>query len=326
MLSTLESFNLDSVAPGEKRAQRLDICELAGGDVLRLPMLVVKGASPGPTIVVLGGVHGDEYEGPYAVRRLYGWLDPTEMSGTFVGISQTNPPAFATGTRTSPIDGVNLARIFPGDENGTPTERIAYRVAHDVIDRADFVIDLHSSGTYMTMPTLVGYDAGDTEAGRRSREAAFAFGAPVVWAHLELSPGRTVSRAWERGIPWLYTESPGGGWLSAESAGLYVRGVINVMKVMGILPGAVEAGEPTHHLCGSGDVDGSLTAGTAGYLVRDVEVLDRVGRGDVLGRVLAPDGSVVEEVRSPMDGVVIMMRMSPSVMPGTNVFMVTGVV
>ena len=55
MLSTLESFNLDSVAPGEKRAQRLDVCELAGGDVLRLPMLVVKGASPGPTIVVLGG-------------------------------------------------------------------------------------------------------------------------------------------------------------------------------------------------------------------------------------------------------------------------------
>ena len=53
-------------------------------------------------------------------------------------------------------------------------------------------------------------------------------------------------------------------------------------------------------------------------------MLDRVERGDVLGRVLAPDGSVVEEVRSPMDGVVIMMRMSPSVMPGTNVFMVTG--
>ena len=326
MLSTLESFNPDSVPHGEKRAQRLDVCELAGGDMLRLPMLVVRGANPGPTIVVLGGVHGDEYEGPYAVRQLYRSLDPTEMSGTFVGISQTNPPAFATGTRTSPIDGVNLARIFPGDENGTPTERIAHRVAHDVIDRADFVIDLHSSGTHMIMPMLVGYDAGDTDAGRRSREAAFAFGAPVVWAHPDLSPGRTVSRAWERGIPWLYTESPGGGWLDTESAGHYIRGVTNVMKVMGILPGAVEAGEPTHHLCGSGDVDGSLTASRAGYLVRDVEILDRVERGHVLGRVLAPDGSVVEEVRSPMDGVVIMMRMSPSVMPGTNVFMVTGVV
>ncbi len=325
MLSTLERFDLDSVAHGEKRAQRLDVCELAGGDVLRLPVLVVRGARPGPTIVVLGGVHGDEYEGPYAVRRLYGELDPAAMSGDFVGISQTNPPAFAAGTRTSPIDGLNLARIFPGDANGSPTERIAYRVARDVIDHADFVIDLHSSGAHMIMPTLVGYDAGDTDAGRRSREAAFAFGAPVVWAHPDLSPGRTVSRAWERGIPWLYTESPGGGWLNAESAGLYARGVTNVMKVMGILPGAVEAGEPTHHLSGTGDVDGSLTASAAGYLVRDVEALDRVERGDVLGRVLAPDGSVVEEVRSPMDGVVIMMRMSPPVTPGTNVFMVTGI-
>ena len=324
MLSALESLDLDSVARGEKRAQRLDVCELAGGDVLRLPVLVVRGARPGPTIVVLGGVHGDEYEGPYAVRRLYGELDPAGMSGTFVGISQTNPPAFAAGTRTSPIDGLNLARIFPGDENGTPTERIAYRVAHDVIDRADFVIDLHSSGTYSIMPRLIGYDAGDTDAGRRSREAAFAFGAPVVWGHPELAPGRTISRAGERGIPWLYTECPGGGWLDTESAGHYVRGVTNVMKVMGILPGAVEAGEPTHHLSGSGDVDGSLTTRTAGYLVREVEVLDRVERGDVLGRVLAPDGSVVEEVRSPTDGVVIFMRMSPPVMPGTNVFMVTG--
>ena len=324
MLSTLEHFDLDAIAPGGKRAQRIDVCELTGGDVLRLPVLVVRGANPGPTIAVLGGVHGDEYEGPYAVRRLYGSLDPAVMSGDFIGVSQTNPPAFASGTRVSPIDGLNLARIFPGKEGGTPTERIAYRVARDIIDRADFVIDLHSSGTYSNMPTLIGYDAADTDAGRRSRDAAFAFGAPVVWGHPELSPGRTVSRAGEQGIPWLYTECPGGGWLNAESAALYVRGVTNVMKTMGILPGRVESEGPTHHLCGSGDVDGSLTTSAAGYLVREVDVLDRVARGDVLGKVLAPDGSVVEEVRAQTDGVVIFMRMSPSVMAGSPVFLVTG--
>ena len=76
MLSTLEPYDLESVARGEKRAQRLDVCELAGGDMLRLPALVVRGARPGPTIAVLGGVHGDEYEGPYAVRQLYGAAGP----------------------------------------------------------------------------------------------------------------------------------------------------------------------------------------------------------------------------------------------------------
>lgn len=324
MLTEVDRFDLGSITPGEKHVQKLDICDLIGGGVLQLPILVVKGAEPGPTIAVLGGVHGDEYEGPYAVRHLYSTLNPNEMKGNFIGVSQTNPPAFAEGTRTSPLDGLNLARIFPGKENGTPTERIAHHLGKAIIDRVDFLIDLHSSGTHSVMPRLVGYDASNTDAGRVSQEAAFAFGAPVVWGHPDLAAGRTVSCAGEQGIPWLYTECPGGGWLDTESAGHYVRGVENVMSVIGILPRELEKHEPTHHLLGSGDVDGSLTTKTAGYLVQVVRVLDRVAPGDLLGKVLALDGTVVEEIRSPTDGVVIYMRMSPSVMAGAPVFLVTG--
>ena len=323
MTTSFDTFDPESVPRGSKRVDYLDVTTLTGGDTLRLAVIVARGARPGPTIAVLGGVHGDEYEGPHAVRGVFDSIDPSDMSGAFIGVPQTNVPAFAAGTRTSPIDGINLARIFPGSKSGTPTERIAHYVAKRIIGGADFLIDLHSSGTRSSMPTLVGYDAREGEVGPKSREAAFTFGAPVVWGHPEVSPGRSVSYAAERGIPWLYTESPGGGWLHPDTAALYARGVANVMKHLGILPGAIEKEEPTHHLHGSGDVDESLSTNAAGYLVSEVKILDRVHKGHLLGRVFGLAGELADEVRADSDGVVVYMRMTPSVMAGDPVYLVT---
>ena len=142
----------------------------------------------GPTLLVLGGVHGDEYEGPHAVRTVFRELAADQLRGTFIGVPVTNVPAFEAGTRGSPLDGLNLARVFPGSRTGTPTERIAYQVGC-LIGRCDQLIDLHSSGTHAAMPTLAGYYANDSEVGWRSRAAAFAFGAPVVWGHPTVAPG-----------------------------------------------------------------------------------------------------------------------------------------
>ena len=290
---------------------------------MKVAVLVARGTTHGPRIAVLGGVHGDEYEGPYAVRRVVEGLDPAELRGTFVGVPHSNPPAFHAGTRTSPLDGLNLARVFPGDESGSPTERIAHYIGERIIKGSDFLIDLHSSGTPMEMATLVGYHVSDTGAGKRSQEAAFAFGAPVVWAHPEMTEGRTLSRAHELGIPCVYTETSGGGWLHREEGELYARGVQNVMRLLDMLPGDVTAGQPERHLMGAGDTDEAIGAGATGYLVTEVDVLDRVSEGDVLGRILGLAGEVLEEIRAESDGVVILMRRTPSVSAGDQTFLLT---
>ena len=324
MKATFDEFDPGELPQGSKQAVYLDVTTLTGGDVLRLAVLVARGPRPGPTIAVLGGVHGDEYDGPHAVREAFSSIDPSDLTGTFIGVPQTNVPAFAAGTRTSPIDGLNLARIFPGSKTGTPTEQIAHYVAERIIARSNFLIDLHSSGTRSAMPTLVGYYSHDSDLGRRSREAAFAFGAPVVWGHPEVSPGRSASYALDLGIPWLYTECSGAGWFHRDISSLYARGVSNVMKHLGMLPGPIEKEEPTHHLHGSGDVDQALTTRAAGYLVPEVSVLDSVRKGAVLGRVVGLAGEVLDEVRADADGVVIYMRMTPSVMAGDPVYLLTG--
>jgi len=318
-----DEFDPADVQRGSAQAFYPDVAVLDGGETLRLAVLVARGARPGPTIAVLGGVHGDEYEGPHAVRDVFKSLDTSALSGTFVGVPSTNAPAFAAGTRTSPLDGLNLARVFPGAETGSPSERIACYVGERIIGKADFLIDLHSSGTCCAMPTLVGYYASDSPAGRRSREAAFVFGAPVIWGHPDVARGRTTTEATDRGIPWLYTESPGGGWLHRDTAALYARGVTNVMKHMGMLPGTVEKVEPEHHLMGSGNLEEAITTGSAGFLVSEAATLDRVSGGDLLGRVLGPAGELLDEIRAESDGVVVLVRMTPSVSPDDLLFFIT---
>ena len=317
-----DEFDARELPPAFKQAVYMDVVDLAGGP-LRMPVLVARGVEQGPTIAVLGGVHGDEYEGPHAVKQVFESLRPSEMSGLFLGVPHSNPPAFAAGSRTSPLDGGNLARVFPGSPDGTVTERIAHYLGQRVIAGSNFLIDLHSSGSRTGIPPLIGYYAHDSDLGRASKAAAEVFGMPVLWGHPDVSPGRTITEAHDRGIPWLYTESLGGGVLNAEHVSLYVRGVKNVMKHLGILQGAIEPGETTHRLLGDGNLERGVSTQAGGYLVPSVDVLDKVRPGDVLGRVLGLAGEVLDEVTAPAGGVVISMRIAPPVSAGEVVFSLT---
>ena len=317
-----DEFDARELPPGFKQAVYMDVVHLATGP-LRLPILVARGVELGPRVSVLGGVHGDEYEGPYAVREIFESLKPSEMSGTFLGVPHANPPAFLAGTRVSPVDNGNLARVFPGDPQGTVTERIAHFLGKRIIGDSDFLIDLHSSGSSTAIPPMIGYYSHDSDVGIASKAAAEIFGMPVLWGHPGLSPGRTITEATYRGIPWLYTESLGGGSLHLEHARMYIRGVRNVMKHLGVLLGEIEVCETTHHLFGDGDLGKGARTDAGGYLLARVELLAKVKRGDVLGEVIGLGGELLDEIRAPKDGVVISMRSTPSVSAGDVVFSLT---
>lgn len=115
---------------------------LPGGAVLS----TVRGAQPGPTLALLGGVHGDEDEGVLAVQRIINELTEAGFSGTGRAVAPANPQGWAAHSRTSPLDDGNLARSFPGDPGGGPTEALAAAITAEVITGADLLIDLHSAG------------------------------------------------------------------------------------------------------------------------------------------------------------------------------------
>jgi predicted deacylase len=221
------------------------------------------------------------------------------------------------------MDGMNLARVFPGRADGSASERIAHAITTQVLGDADFLIDLHSSGSFMSMPLLVGYNEADDDAGRLSQRAARCFGLPVIWGHDSVSPGRSLSGPHERGVPWLYTESPSGGWLHADVARRYAEGVGNVMRLLAILPGEPAEAILERELSGKGDVDLSITAPMAGFLSNRVEPLDEVAAGDLLGIIRDLAGDPIAEIRAPEAGTLVVRRESASVEVGDLLYLLT---
>jgi predicted deacylase len=312
-------FDPESHERGYKYSPHL---EVPNHEQISIPILLVRGANPGPRLVVSAAVHGDEFEGVRAIFEVVNQLDPAEMSGDLLAVPVANPPAFWAGTRTSPLDGANLARVFPGSPGDGPTSAIAHILGEAVISKADFYLDLHSAGVACLMPTMAGYCSDDP----RGRDAAESFGATVIWGHPEIAPGRTISFAHERGIPWLYTEARGAGRIDHHDLRTFRQGVINIMRHLAILPDEVEIDMPIRYrLLGDGNIDAGLTCGVEGFFIPAVELLDPVVRDQELGRTVSLHGETIETFRSPESGIVALVRQFPVVKPGDALFVVTGV-
>jgi hypothetical protein len=172
----------------------------------------------------------------------------------------------------------------------------------------------------LLMPTMVGYDASDD----RSRAAAAVFGASVLWGHPELAPGRTISFAKQRDIPWLYTEARGAGRIHPDDLRMFFGGVQNLLRHLHILPGEPTPAKTEMHLFGSGDIDTSLVANQQGFLIPEVELLEPVRSGKRLGHTVDLHSETVESFYAPRDGVVALIRQWPVIFPGDGMFLVTG--
>lgn len=122
---------------------------------VRVPVCVVRNGD-GPSLLLMAGNHGDEYEGELALARLIRAIDPARIKGRVTILPMANAPAVRAAKRCSPLDGGNLNRSFPGDPAGNPTQRIAHFLEHDLFPRHDVVFDIHSGGTSMAhLPTAL---------------------------------------------------------------------------------------------------------------------------------------------------------------------------
>ena len=229
-----------------------------------LLVLVAQGARPGPTLLVTAGIHGNEYDGMMAIRRVWDELDATSLSGTFVAIVCCNVDAHLVPHRNSATDGMNLARVFPGKPNGTLTERVAYCIQRDFIKRATLMCDLHTAGLDMRMIPIIGYTLNppphNPSSLAQQRAAAKAFGLKTIWSNAAdaggpedtfqpgdeddirwdqevFSKGTSGAGAWLAGVPFLYTEATGSGGMWDRDIKLYAQGVRNLIRHLGISAG-----------------------------------------------------------------------------------------
>ncbi len=273
---------------------------------IMIPIAVVK-RGKGPTVLLTGGNHGDEYEGPVALFDLARTLAADAMSGRVIILPAMNYPAFRAGTRTSPIDKGNLNRLFPGRPDGTITQKIADYIQRHLLPLADLVADIHSGGrTLEFLPFAAAHRLPDAAQEARCIKAMMAFSAPYSMMLRELDAvGMVDTAAEEMGKTFVTTELGGGGTARAETVAIAKRGVRNLLVHAGVLKGEPERAPTTFLDMPDGDCYvGSLSGGLVEFTL---DLGARVRRGDVVARVhdVERTGAAAVEYRAAREGILV---------------------
>lgn len=254
---------------------------------LRIPIAVASGGE-GPTLLVTGGNHGDEYEGQIAAMNLMRGLDPNVMQGRVIVIPFLNMPAVLAGKRTSPIDGGNMNRAFPGDPSGTVTEIIADYVTRAILPLADVVVDIHSGGrTLMFEPFACIHNLDNQVQFEESKAALLAFGAPISLVLTELDAvGMLDTTVEDMGKVFISTELGGGGSSTARTVSIAAHGLERLMAHMGIAAASSLAAEVPQTRIMDTSAEGAFTVSNdEGILEMLVDLGTWVAAGQPIGRV-----------------------------------------
>jgi N-alpha-acetyl-L-2,4-diaminobutyrate deacetylase len=279
--------------------------ESAWGNLM-IPIAVIRNGR-GPTALLTGANHGDEYEGPIALVDLARTVTRNDVRGRIIIVPFMNYPAFRAARRVSPIDGGNLNRLFPGRPDGTVSEKIADFFQRTLLPMADFVLDLHSGGrTLDFLPFAACHALEDKAQEARAIAARDAFSAPYAMTMLEIDAGGMYDTAAEAlGKVFVTTEIGGGGTSTGRTVAIARRGVRNFLIHAGILDGVAE-----HHASIELDMpsaDCFTFSESEGLLEPAVDLGAPVREGDVIARIHPIDrlGAEPRDYRAKLGGILV---------------------
>jgi predicted deacylase len=307
-----EQLNLAELPSRSRHCLDLDVAQLADGTPLRLPVNIVVGRAAGPCLVLVAGVNGDESEGVLALMELWAELDPSSFTGRVVLVPVANPPAFAAHRRMSPVDGLDLNRIFPGKADGSPSERLAHRLFDSVLRYGDFLFSLHSWYSAGVVLPYVEFKHNIGTA-RASLDAAKASGFDLIRIS-EWSPGLMTRVVNEAGIPGMEAEIGGTGISTPENRALYKARIRALMGHLGMAasPQPRNPSRLVDHM--------DLMAPDGGVLMITTRLGTEVAAGERLAQISDLHNRPLAEVRSPSNGLVGAMRLAGSVQAGELIF------
>ena len=313
-------------APGTRASGFLDVPAKAGTDTgTRIPITVIQGSKAGPVLALIAGTHGYEYSPIVAMQRFPWKVEPRELAGTIIVVHVANMPSFLGRTvYYSPVDGKNLNRVYPGRADGTISERIADQITREVIDRAEYVIDLHCGDGNESLRPYVYWEAvGTPEVQQKSKQLTLAFGLDhiVIETERPTDPTKSIytsTTAIARGKPAFTSETGLMGRVDTDGADLAEAGVFNVLRYLKMLPGEPKVVEYPIWIDKSEVLRSSIT----GIFRARVGLGQTVVKGTLLGVLTDFFGNQVQEVRAPFDGEVLYVVATPPVSQGEPLGMV----
>jgi hypothetical protein len=293
------------------------------GTATAIPFTVINGARSGKVLALVAGVHAYEYPPILALYRLKALIDPKALRGTVVMVHIANLPSFKRRTiYYGPDDWKNLNRVFPGDANGTTSQRIAAVINDEIVGRADVLLDMHcGDGNEALIPYTYWMISGDKAFDARTRDLALAFGLPHII--IDDTRGRDLkdsrylgNTAILRGKPAITTEAGFLGGTDEASVSRNVRGVLGVLRHLGMTDGAPDpVTDPVwidKYEVVDSKWDGLFTPRVdMGYFVR---------QGQIVGTITDYLGNWKEDVRAPFTGILLYVIGTPPCNAGEPLF------
>jgi predicted deacylase len=306
-----------SETPGSySRVIEIPAASDAGAEI---PVTIIRGARPGPVLALIAGNHGYEYPPILALQELGSQIDPAALAGALILVHVANMPSFLGRTvYFSPIDGKNLNRVYPGRQDGTVSERIAYAITNEVIEKADYLLDLHcGDGNEWLRPYVYQTITGDEKMDDAIAGLTLAFGID----HILLDRGRPTDPAQSlycsttaitRGRPAMTIESGGLGVSDPESVGRIVSGIQGVLRHLKMSErGPAPVKSPVYL-----DPSAVVVSPETGILFAQVRRDQTVSKGTVLALITDFFGNVIARVPSPLDGLVLYIVATPPITRG----------
>jgi predicted deacylase len=297
------------IAPGDKRRLFLRTSESFSGSDSELPVLVTRGATPGPTVCLIAGVHGDELNGIEIVRKVVEGLTPRRISGMVIAVPVANLHGFRRSSRYLP-DRRDLNRFFPGTPTGSSASRIAWSLWTEVIRHCTSLIDLHTGSFHRTNLPQVRIDTADPRS--------FALARGFATALVIHDPGQdgTLRRAARRaGIGAITYEAGEPLRFQEKEIARGVEGVRNVLAALGMSDDAPIAATPHVY-----QRTRWVRVDDGGIFFTRRKLGERVDVGDLLGTVTDPVTNESKRVESPARGRIIGRAVPQVVIPGYAAF------
>lgn len=295
----------------------------AGVDAaLSIPVAVVNGARPGPVLALVAGAHGTEYTSIIALEKLIGLLNPAEISGTVIIVPLINIQSFEQKVpHVNPVDKKSMNRFYPGKIDGTQTERAAYLITKEVVEKCDHLIDLHGGDLDESLrPYSYWTKTGNQKQDEISREMLLAFGLDHIIISTDRPKDPQASRYLEntattRGKPSITAEAGHAGTVETDDLDALINGCLSVMRYLKMLPGPPEMVE--HPVW----IEKVITVASDqnGIFYPLVKRGTYVEQGMRIGYVTDYVGKTVSEARAPVAGVVLYVCAVPSMTKGATI-------
>ena len=290
-----------------------------------IPITIINGAKSGPVLTLVAGIHGTEYVPIITAQKLVKEITPEELSGTLIIVHIANIPAFSSRSDySSPIDYKNLNRIFPGKIDGTVSERIAFILSNEIMSKSDYYIDMHGGEFNERIIDYLYFYYGcpDGDLCKKSYQLAHAMGNKYLFPDKynsvpdSLPSGYSDLEAFRRGVASITLEWGDQGAVKPEEIDKALKGIKNVMKTIGMLEGKPFINENPVYLINEKLVSSNYD----GILFTFVDRAQYITKGTLIGYTTDYWGNVLEEYHSPISGIVVVVKICPSINKGESVF------